>query len=105
MSAQPDLLDAIQTDLVVNLRERTAWRSIPKTDGAGFLPFVVESFDGRYTITWSSIEPEGDAGEIFLAWRRGELVNGRRAMPTLISRHRSARSAREACAKDGEGKP
>lgn len=108
MSAQPDLFGGPDQPSVTfdpDLRVSASWRSIEDPANRGqFLPWVVESFCGRYTITWTSTPGESDL-RVFLAWRRHPLVNGRRAAPSLIARHTSAREARLACAEHLEANP
>lgn len=81
-----------------------SWRQVPnpkKPDD--FLPFVVESFCGNYTITWS-VAP-GNDGKVFLLWRRYPVVNGYRQTASLLGRHASARQARLAAAAHARSTP
>lgn len=103
MSAQPGLFEQPVT-YEPDLRVSASWREIPdpsKPDQA--MPWVKESFCGRYTITWS-VPPGADANmRIFLVWRRHPLVEGRRPVPSLIGREMSARQARLVAAEHAEG--
>lgn len=89
-----------------DLRVSASWRDIPDPKNqTQSLPWVRESFCGRYTITWS-VPPGADAKtKIFLVWRRHPLVDGRRAMPSLIGREMSARQARLVAAEHAEANP
>lgn len=108
MSAQPDLFGGPDQGPVTydpDLRVSASWRSIPDPANPGqFLPWVVESFCGRYTITWTSTPGDSDS-LVFLGWRRHPLVDGRRAMPSLIGRWKTAREARLALAEHAEVNP
>jgi hypothetical protein len=99
MSAQPDLFVA-PGEIEINLADRDAWHSIrnPKNPDE-FLQWVVESYCGRYTITWS-VPPGADAGsEIFLLWRRyPKNARGYRPTATLLGRFPSSVAARCAAA-------
>ena len=88
-----------------DLRVSASWRQIPDPKQAGeSLPWVVESFCGNYTITWSAV-PDDDDRKIFLLWRRYPLVNGYRQTASLLGRYESARAARLAAAEYAEGRP
>ena len=107
MSAHPDLFaPPAEEPLQPDLRMSTSWHSIDDPSKPGQqLPFVVESFCGRYTITWS-VPAGADANQrVFLAWRRHPLVEGRKPMPSLIGRGTSAREARQLCASHAEVNP
>lgn len=108
MSAQPDRFGGPEQGPVTfapDLRVSASWRSIEDPTRRGqFLPWVVESFCGRYTITWTSTPGEDDS-RVFLGWRRHPLVNGRRAAPSLIGRWPTAREARLALAEHSEANP
>lgn len=106
MSAHPDLFREASGELVMSLETRAAWHSIrnPK-DPEAFLPWVVESYCGRYTITWSVPAGAEADGKIFLLWRRHAEQAGRRPMPSMIGRYTSALDARKAAAEHAEGNP
>ena len=105
MSAQPGLFEPPAT-LEPDLRVSASWRDIPDPAKNGQpMPWVVESFCGRYTICWS-VPPGADANaRIFLVWRRHPFVDGRRPMPSLIGRAMSAREARLRAAAHAEANP
>lgn len=105
MSASADLFQAPVT-FDPDLRVSASWRDIPDPAKNGEpMPWVRESFCGRYTICWS-VQPGADANaKIFLVWRRHPFVDGRRPMPSLIGRAMSAREARLIAAEHAEANP
>lgn len=89
-----------------DLRVSASWRDIPNPAKPGeSLPFVRESFCGRYTITWDPPAGADAKTQIFLVWRRHPLVDGRRPVPSLIGREMSARQARIEAAEHAEVNP
>lgn len=106
MSAQPDLFVA-PGEIEINLADRDAWHSIrnPKNPDE-FLQWVVESYCGRYTITWS-VPPGADAGSaIFLLWRRFPAdARGYRPTASLLGRFMTSTTARAAAAQHAEASP
>lgn len=103
MNATADLF-AEPVEIVPDLRASASWNPIPHPTRPGEnLPWVVESFCGRYTITWS-VTPDTDA-RFFLVWRRHPLVNGRRPVASYIDRRMSAREARQLAATHAEANP
>lgn len=116
MSAQPDLFaepTPAAAEIVVDLRDRLAWRSIRKPNTAPFvteyLKGVVESYCGRYTITWTD-EQFLEGPQRYAAFRRQFEINPRtgelqRTHPVPLGSHDSPEQAREACAVHAEGNP
>lgn len=109
MSAQPDLFaegPPPPAELVVDLRDRSAWRSIPDPrDESRYLPCVVESVCGGYTITWTG---EAGAAQRYLAFKRNFEINRRtgelqRTNPLVIGGYLTPEAARQACAQHAEG--
>ena len=103
MSARAQSLDL---PLDPDLRVSASWREIPNPKNPDeYLPWVVESFCGRYTITWSVPAGADATQKIFLLWRRHPLVNGRRPVASLLGRYGSAREARLAAGTHAEANP
>lgn len=101
MSAGP----ALDLPFAPDLRVSASWQPIPNPERPGeMLKWVVESFCGGYTISWSALPGDEDR-KIFLLWRRHPLVNGRRPTASYLSRHESAREARLAAAEHAEAQP